>query len=353
VTSGKRPVALLCVFLAAAPAAPGSLALPALASREKNTTDPAIKNYNEGIQRMKKGQIDGAIDSFLQSIDFARNNYNPWAWFFLGECYKLKNDRENDTKAVEAFRKHLDQVVGRSPEAHIELGEVYMRMDRDEDARTQFNDALIEYMGPGPRAHNALGKLAVKQGDLSVAIGHFRDALGDPPWTYTEAWMNMADCYMKLRNFGEAVGQYLEMMKAERLKLTDADRQRIYLNLGLALLGKGDHEGAMRSWRECLSLNPSNAEAHLDLGMLFDQESHISSAITEYKAFVRLAPADPGTQKVKDRIALLEQKLAPAEPVAQEKPTPYMRRELEEHEAEKRKAFQQLGSPQPQGESPF
>lgn len=345
-------VGLLCVALVvgigAATVAP---APPAWAAKEKSTVDPAEKNFKEGMARIKKGEYDGAIDSMLQAIYFARNNYNPWAWFWLGACYKTKFQ---DQKAIEAFKKHLEQITTSSPEAHIELGYLYMRNDRDQDASSEFHDALVEYQGPGPRARNALGQLAEKQGRYSDAIYQYRDALGDPPWTYTEAWLNMAECHTKSRNWVEAIGQYQAMLNSEFLKLSKEDQQRIYVSYGVCLLAKGDHQGAMRKWRECLSINPMNPTAHLNLAMLFDQESHISSAISEYKAFVRLAPDDKKTPKIKDRLELLEQKIKPAEPVYQPaKPTPYMRKEQEDAETAKRREFENLGGTPPSPESGF
>ena len=57
---------------------------------------------------------DGAIDAFLQSVDFARNEYAPVANFWLGKSYmaKWKNRSHNeDGKAIEAFKKSVEQTI--------------------------------------------------------------------------------------------------------------------------------------------------------------------------------------------------------------------------------------------------
>src|SRR5215470_4230647 len=105
-------------------------------TQDKNTLDPAVNNYLEGMNRIKAGNLPGAIDSFLISINFARNNYDPLAYTGLGWCYKQLGQ---DAKAIDAFNKGIEQAVGGAPEARVDLGEIYMKLDRDQDAERQFN----------------------------------------------------------------------------------------------------------------------------------------------------------------------------------------------------------------------
>ena len=302
-------------------------------SREKNTTGSAQANFDVGVKRFNMGDINGAIDSFLQAIYFSRNNYNPKAYFWLGECYRRKKEY---AKGIEAFKQHLNQVMGPSPEGHVELGYLYMETNHDMQARNEFYTALGQYLSHGQRAHNALGKLEDKNGNYRQAIAHYRDALGEPPWDYLEAWMSLAECYMKAKDYPAAYQEYQAMLESKKLKYTKEDEQKMYNGMGMCLMIKGDHEGAMRKWRQCLSINPNNATAHLYLGILFDSENHISSAVDEYKQFVRLAAHDNDkVSSIKDRIEILEHKLKPPEPVYSIKPTPYMRKETEASEAVK------------------
>lgn len=310
---------------------------PALAkkfkSKDKNTLDPAINNYEEGVKRVKAGDIDGAIDSLLQAIYFARNQYHPAAYFMLGNCYKLKGE---DAKALEALKKHVLQNVGPSPDAHCDIAEILMRNGRDREAEAELNRALAEFRGPGPRAHNMMGKLLEKKGDLKNAAWHFEQALGDQPWWYTDAWMNLAENMMKQREWSAALQQYFGIL-ARGNTLKGVDYQKVHLNIGTCMLNKGDHHGAIDNWHKVLELNPDHPQAHLYLGLLLDKEQHISSAIKEYRAFLRVAPTDGKAQLVKDRLSELEQKIAPSEPEpVAAKPSPYMRQQMEQEAASKR-----------------
>src|SRR5262249_48614291 len=131
------------------------------------------------------------------------------AYYMLGLCYKIKH---NDIKAIEALKKHIEQTQHAAPNGHVDLGEVYMRNDRDAEAEEQFDLALADALGPCPRAHNALGKLLEKRGDYPAANYHFMTALGDPPWFYTECWMNLVENLMKTQDWTEAIGQIRDML---------------------------------------------------------------------------------------------------------------------------------------------
>ncbi len=304
------------------------LCLPALAKQKgKNTEVPAQENFNKGVDFYKRRNFDSAIDAFLQSIYFARNGYNPEAYFWLGKSYMAKHE---DAKAIDAFNKHLEQNIRPSPDAHYYLGEVLLRNNRLDEAETQAGLAQANYFGKGEKAHNLHGKVLVKKGDLSAARWEFEQALGEAPWTYTEAWENYAETFMLDKSWPQAFNQYSALLAAaDRLKGLDVEK--CYLNVGQCVLAKGDHQGAIDDFHKVLTINPANADAHLQLGMIFDAENHISSAIEEYSQFVRCSTDARKTEKAKERIAMLQQKVQPpSEPVA--KPSLNMRIRQEQSE---------------------
>jgi tetratricopeptide (TPR) repeat protein len=151
----NRNFAILASFFACSLLlSPAAMLFPgasALAGKDANTVEPAVEHFHKGMAEMKKMDWDRAIDEFLQATEFARNHYHPPGWYWLGVCYKIKLQ---DAKAIQAFKTHIEQNVGGAPDAHVELGEVYMRNDRDSEAEHEFTTALGEYQGPAPRAHN-------------------------------------------------------------------------------------------------------------------------------------------------------------------------------------------------------
>jgi tetratricopeptide (TPR) repeat protein len=294
--------------------------------RNANTLDPSLANYEDGLAKYKRKDYDGAIDALLQAVYFARNSYQPDAYYYLGMAYKAKNQ---DAKAVEAFNKHLEQTIKPSPDGRVELGEVYMRNNRDVEAEREFKLALVDYMGQAPRAHNALGKLYDKKKDYDTAQWHYLQALGDPPWKYTEAWMNLTENMMVQQQWAQAIKHCQTMLSSDRT-LKGVDEPRVALDLGVCKFAKGDHQGAMEAWQLAASLNPSFAAPHLLLAKMFESEKHISSAIKEYRTYIGLAADDKQLEQIKAHMSSLEQQISPAEAEVQPaKPSPYLRKQYE------------------------
>jgi tetratricopeptide (TPR) repeat protein len=141
--------------------------------------------------------------------------------------------------------------------------------------------------------------------------------------------MNLGECYMKMKNWTAALMQFQQIIDSPK-KLKHLDNARLYLDIGICDLAKGDHQGAIDSWHTALAFKKEMPEAHLQLGMIFDAENHISSAITEYKEFIRTSNDERKIGKAKERIEMLNQKLQPAETDPERsKPSPYMRQQYE------------------------
>lgn len=283
------------------------------APKGKNTVEPAQANFLAGQEAIKMGDYDRAIDAFLQAIYFARNNYNPQAYFQLGQCYKQK---KLDMKAIEAYKKCVEQTMGPCGAAHAELADVLIRNDRFDDADRELAYALSDTDGPNQRIYFLYGQLMEKQNYLDSAISNYLHALGDEPWTYMDAWMALTWLYMRQHNWTNAAMQYNRMLEREGdLRSKGLNLEEVLVNLGIADVSKGNHQGAMECWKKALAVNPDSARAHLNLAKLFEMESHISSAVNEYSAYIRLAlPDDKELPKAKDKLVSLQQKLRTPEP---------------------------------------
>ena len=279
------------------------------------------------MSRYNSGDYDGAIDSFLQSVYFARNNFAPEANLMLGKAYMQKHE---NLKAVEALKKVAEQSLGQNPESHLLLGEVYLRLGRDKDAEKECYEAITETQGRAYKAYNMLGKVFEFEKNWASAQGQFQEALGEPPYTFTEAWINLAECMMHANNWVGAL-QELRGMLINTKKLVNIDYERIYLDVGICLVAKGDHQGAIDNWHRVLDYNTRNPEAHLQLGMLFDAENHIESAIREYKEFIRYSDDQKKNDQIKARINIVGRKLSPTEvDPASSQPSPEMQQRIQQ-----------------------
>jgi tetratricopeptide (TPR) repeat protein len=150
-------------------------------------------------------------------------------------------------------------------------------------------------------------------------------ALGPHPWKFTDAWMNYAESKMKAKNWASAYEQFQHIVDAKG-RLENLDLPLVYLDMGLCKLARGDHQGAIDHFHQALEIDPAYSEAHLELAILFEAETHLSSAIKEYSDFVQSASADnPKVRLAKERILILEQKMNAQKPAPLVAPSPYMR----------------------------
>jgi tetratricopeptide (TPR) repeat protein len=341
----KRTSLTLMAGLVCLMALPGPQNAVHAKTSNKNTKDPADKNCKLGKELYKKGDYDGAIDALLQSTYFARNGYAPEAFYYLGLAYKAKGQ---DLKAVDALTHHLQQTIEKAAPGHLALCQVYTRLKTFDKANEQivmaFGDS--EYKDPiYPDLFVAQGELNEAQGNFGGACDCYLRALGDhkSQWDRYYPWIRYAECLMKLKDWIKAYSTLTEMTKTSN-PLVGIKYDRVYLDMGICMLTKGSHQGAIENWHKALEYEPDNKEVHLQLAMLFEAEKHLSSAVKEYRHFIRCSKDEvdgPRRRQVEQRIATIEQKLA-VENVAPS-PTnlsPYMRNQ-EQMEVDSRLQEQQ------------
>jgi len=285
-------------------AAPGALAK----SFVQNTAGPSDKNYKAGIKAFKKGDYDGAIDAELQAIYFARNGYQPDAYLQLGLAYQAK---KNYPKAYEALSKSTSQAMDKANEAHLALSQVCTEMKKYEESTVEVNRAYdgLEW-GKG-----LWGRVKYQQaynldmwGQWASACSAYGECMGPKPYRFWYPWIGLAECMMKMKKWVDAY-QCLNGMIVTDATIKGLDFERVYLDMGICALAKGNHQSALDNWHKVLEYNPDNKEAHLQLALMLDSEQHFSSAITEYKYFIRMA-GEGDEQRVKEvekRIQMLEQ----------------------------------------------
>lgn len=298
----------------------------------KNTQTPAEAHFYEGTARMRARDFDGAIDSFLQAVYFARNGFYPEAHYWLGICYKEKN---KDDKAIASLKVATDTSVEPLPDAFMAMAEIHLRNERYEEAEEAIGGARMAG-APYEKQYYLEGLIAENKKEFQTAEAYFVSALGEKPWKWTQAWMHLAECKMKQKKWLEALREFNDLLKTDQ-PLKNEPLDRIYSDMGVCSLAIGDHQGALDNWHRSLDYDPTNQETHMQLGMMLESEKHFSAAIKEYKEAIKYLterkPNDPRIQQLRNRIIKLEQMIKPSEVAPQgAKPSPYMRKRDEEQE---------------------
>ncbi len=108
-----------------------------------------------------------------------------------------------------------------------------------------------------------------------------------------------------------------------------------YFQRGKALAGSLDYVGAIEAYEKALEVNPHNARAHFELGLLYQRnDADLPAAIFHFNRFLQLRPDSDQADTVRQRINACKQDLARAISISLAPVTQAMQRDLEHALAE-------------------
>lgn len=207
--------------------------------------DYAEATNSLGVLLKSRGMPEAAETAFCQSIA-AQPDYV----LALSNLGLLFEQQARYTEAEEIQKRVL--ALSPSAEAHFNLANVYLRMDRNAEAEEAYRNALS--LNPDyPDACSNLGALLNGAGRMDEAEKLFRHAL--------------------TLNGNSAIALY---------------------NLGGLLLDRQRHDEAESFLEQAIRLQPDLAEAHNRLGTLYKETGRIESAEVAYRRALDLRPEAAG-----------------------------------------------------------
>jgi len=211
-----------------------------------------------------------------ETYEFGRNNLSLGSAFFQRGYYN---------QAAGAFALALRDDPA-SAEAQYGLGSVYLKQDKNADARSSFEQALkltASYPDTAPSAWNNLGLLATREGRTAEAIGHFQEALRISP-DYWIALENLGNAYRQQRRWDDARAT-LERAVAARPQEPEAN-----YSLAMVYAQTDDTERAYQYLQTALKLRPDYPEALNNLGVLYLRTRRRNEAVAKFEECIRVAP---------------------------------------------------------------
>jgi choline-sulfatase len=203
--------------------------------------------------------------------------------------YNLIKQAEGDSadREYDDALKKLGEVIDEDPgimEARQVRGQIYMELDRPEDAVGECRAALEidpEYGAAIFTMAQAYRKL--KKPD-EAAAGFRRLIQIDPK--DPKPYLNLGEISIDTGNFDAAVA-HLESAVA-----ADPEHSAVAHNLlGSAYLEKKMFEPAEREIRTSLEMRPQMPDAHYNLGLLYEEKGDLRRAAEEYREEISIHPA--------------------------------------------------------------
>jgi tetratricopeptide (TPR) repeat protein len=212
-----------------------------------------------------------------ETYEFGRNNLSLGSAFFQRGYYD---------QAAASFQLALRDDPS-SAEAQYGLGSVYLKQDKNAEARASFEQALkltANYPDTAPNSWNNLGLLATREGRTADAVGYFQEALRASP-DYWIALENLGNAYRQQKRWDEARAT-LERATAARPQDPEAN-----YSLAMVYAQADDTDRAYQYLHNALRLRPDYPEALNNLGVLYLRTRRRDDAVAKFEECIRVAPS--------------------------------------------------------------
>lgn len=238
----------------------------------------ARAHYNIAVVYQRKGKINKAIRNYKMAIDLRPNYYNPT--YNLGLLFLSIREFES---ALDWFTRAAD--INRSMSSaptHYNLGLVYRRLGRHDEAKDSYKQA-IRLQPNYTRPRYNLGLLLMNDGEYEEAASEFKKvaALG---LRKAKLYNNLGVCYSKIGAFNNAMEAYRE---ATSIDTTVAS---VWFNLAIVLNRAERQEEAIESYKQAIKLDSSLHQAYFNLAKINADLGYPDSAVVYYRQAINLLP---------------------------------------------------------------
>jgi tetratricopeptide (TPR) repeat protein len=205
------------------------------------------------------------------------------------KAYNLRN-LEIFGEAVSVVDRLLS-IDGRNPDALCERGQIYLGLDRDEEALDDFKRAA-DLAPKFSYAHYGQAEVFARKKRYDEALELCKKALSLNPF-YAEAYTLVACCLLKL------VGPYNEANEARLAQALDScnkaielkpDHAEAYSNRGNTLNELGRLDEALASHNKAIELKPGSAEAYSNRGNTLNKLGRLDEALASHNKAIELKP---------------------------------------------------------------
>jgi tetratricopeptide (TPR) repeat protein len=206
----------------------------------------------------------------------------------LAVCLGLTYNQTQYWRNSEALFDRMIAVTDNNYMAHYNLGNMYLRQKRLEDAIAQYKAAIEEEPNYAD-AHNNYGNILLTEKDYDAAIDQFNDAIriNATSLYYLNLANGLADAASARHDTNEFAAAVTAYNQAISMNPTSAETHH---NLGLTWDAQGREEDAANEYRAAIQIDPSFEPAHFDLASTLFRLGKLDDAIVEYRIAAGLNP---------------------------------------------------------------
>jgi len=240
---------------------------------------------NRGIEKGKKGDLDGAIADFDRAIKADPKDDAPY--FNRAQAKSLKKDAAG---AIADYTRAIE-LGSTNPAAYNNRGNARAENNDSDGAIADYTRA-IELNPNYARAYYNRSVAKQTKGDTAGAKADLKTAkrldpglaVNDADAVTVEDLFNRAGAKKAGGDLDGAIGDY-----SRAIQLAPKE-PAIYNNRGLAKAAKGDPDGAIADFNRTLELKPKDPSAHINRGNVKRDKGDLDGAIADYTRAIKLDP---------------------------------------------------------------
>jgi superkiller protein 3 len=246
-----------------------------------------------GLVKLRQGQTGNAEQIFRELL--RSDSLQPQNYFNLGRLYAEKDDYRT---ALKFYNKALKNAQGYYPEAWLNRGVVYERLEKPDSAVASYKQAL-EFDPDYEEAYYNLGLLYLTHGDDTKAATYFRKACDHRP-DYAIAWYNLGVLYSRANRIDSAVISYRRAIDVQ------PDYLKARLNLAVNLAARGDTTQAIDEYTRITKDFPAYTAAWFNLARLHTAQKEYGKAVD---AYLEMLKADPEDNRARQNMGVVYSRL--------------------------------------------
>lgn len=203
---------------------------------------------------------------------------------------RMEAARQDFEAAADAYLRRVE-IHPNDPDAHHDLGDIYLRQGRHDEALAEFIAALM--LNPDlVETHAAMAQIHLREARFPEAMASSRRAIALAP-SHEQARYTLATALIRS---GQPEEGKKELAAFQRLQAESAAaRSRMFEAEGLKreaalATAAGDHEKAVALLHRVFVLQPSAASSHLELGLAHLRAGQYTEAIDRLRTAAVLDP---------------------------------------------------------------
>lgn len=208
---------------------------------------------------------------------------------------ETETDRQRITRrtgAIDETEQKLSDALAREKELQAKLDEAKFTEKRHRQAVVRLLDRL-----PQMEAELTELRKAVAEKDKALAL---RDQ------ELKTARMDLQQREHRVAK-AEQMGKLLQTTRDDVRRVSDKERRDLHYNMAAIYVRDGRFEDAEQEYLKALNYDPTDADTHYNLGILYDDELNDKRmAALHYKRYLKLNPQGPDAEAVKSWLMRIE-----------------------------------------------